>query len=218
MTGAAAAGRCHRRAYPLLAGAAALVLTTSCARLVTIDPDDVAGRNRRWHVRRMPGPPTTAAEEAPSTPAETPATSASETAPPPPVQPLPFARRPEVERARRSQPDRFGVPADLYAVDPLLATYRADMDIRRNARVNGSIPGIASGVVLLGLSAWWFLVYPSWNVPDQDEGDRDVVAVAWGTTTAVFGVISIVSALHMALSRPDPTPLQSYYRETYLQP
>jgi hypothetical protein len=218
MTGAAAAGRCHRRAYPLLAGAAALVLTTSCARLVTIDPGDVAGRNRGWHVRRTPGPPTTATEDAPSTPAETPAPSASEPAPPPPIQPLPFARRPDVERARRSQPDRFGVPVDLYAVDPLLATYRADMDIRRKARVIGSTPGIASGAFLLGLSAWWFLVYSTWDVPDEDKGERDATVMMHGSMTAVFGLISLVSALHMASSSPDPTPLQSYYRETYLQP
>jgi hypothetical protein len=196
---------------PLVAVVATL-LANGCARLVTLDPANVSKLNdEAWTVRAEP---KLAAAEVPA--AEVPA--AVDAAPAPAVvQPLPFARRPEVREALLSAPDDQGVPARLYALDPLLSAHRREMESQARARHQVAAGIIVSGVISGGLSAW---ALASGAAYGDDPRSQNYAAqlIADGVIFGALSLSEIVGGIVLAASSSDAGPLHHYYRETYATP
>src|SRR6185436_3642345 len=98
-----------------------------------------------------------------------------------PVTPLPFRARREVERALRSPPDSFGVPSELYKLDPLLTAYRREMDAQARARRSVGIGHLIGGAIFGGLSAWAILAgRENVNSTDPDVRSSANQAIVYG--------------------------------------
>lgn len=212
----------------------ALLVSDGCARLVTINPGEIPSHNDpTWKIRQtaQPEPRTKAATGAPDSPVTGPGAAVAETVPPaataviaaptasPPVEPLPFRKRPAVLKALQSPADGLGVPEDLYAVDPLLAAHRREMESQASARHS-----VAGGTIVLGLLcgaiAYWAISVGASHQNDPNESSRNSAgqAIFWGVLTGALGLGEIIGGIAVAASSSDPTPLQTYYRETYLAP
>jgi hypothetical protein len=199
-------------------GGVAALLQLGCARLVVLSPQEVAARNdAAWTVRARPSAaasPADAPAEAPTRASFGEAPPAATVVAPPIVAPLPFGRRPEVDRARASRPDSFGVPADLYAVDPLLAAHRKEMESQASSRHAVGGGTIVFGLVCAGIGVWATSVGTS----NQGSSDQQSQATISGVTLIGLSIGAIIGGTILALTSSDPTPLQRYYRETYAQP
>jgi hypothetical protein len=223
---------------------------TSCARLVTLDPQTVARRNdAAWTIYARPAPPppasappsppaptsaaltpaaatTEAPASAPSAAAnDAPANDAPAAAPPPlaaadaPVAPLPFRDRPEVREALLSPPDALGIPAALYAVDPLLLDHRREMDSQAHARHTAGAATIVGGVLFAGLAGLGIaLGAKDLHNSNPDIANNATQTLFWGSFLGALSLSEIVAGIVMTAKSSDPRPLQSYYRETYGAP
>jgi hypothetical protein len=206
-----------------------------CARLVVIDPDDIAARNdRAWRIRAAPPHP---AAPPPAAPPLTPPAADSVTpeagapvvpldsatsvpvvvvAPPPPA-PVPFRKRPEVQRALATPTDGLGIPTGLYDVDPVLTAHRRERDAQAQARQTVGGATIVLGAIAGGLG--YFSMREAKSRSDAyDSETRDSAdnLYFWGGALGVLGLSSIIAGAIMALTFSDRAPLQDYYRETYL--
>ncbi|HEY4186845.1 MAG TPA: hypothetical protein VGP07_17350 [Polyangia bacterium] len=223
---------------------AALVVTNGCARLVTVDPESIASYNdRTWKVRRPAGreplaivatvpPSSPAAETVTRAPDATAPSLAGVTATPArsgvvpsatvplvaaPVEPLPFRQRPLIAQALQSAPDDLGVPVQLYTVDPLLAAHRREMESQASARHAVAGGSIVLGLVLGAVAVWAISVGESHqNDPNPDSRSSASQAVVYGGLSGLLGVGEIIAGIAVAASSSDATPLQTYYRETYV--
>jgi hypothetical protein len=204
---------------------AALLLGPGCARLVTLDPETVASRNDvAWRVSAPPRPPAAAAPpEAPS-PAANGAVTPVPSPPPAPapqpeaaaVAPLTFRARPEVQNALLTPPDELGIPTGLYAVDPLLADHRREMESQAHSRRAVGGGTIAFGAVFAGLAGLAIGVGAA-NVhsPDPQQSSAAEQSIAWGSVLAALSLAQIIAGIALTASDSDPRPLERYYRETY---
>jgi hypothetical protein len=184
-----------------LSCAMATLLASGCARLVTLDPAIVSKRNdETWSVRSEP-------KGAPVDAAVVPAV----------VQPLPFARRREVTEALRSAPDALGVPARLYAVDPLLSAHRREMESQASARHQVGAGLLVSGLIFTGLSAW-AIAWGSSHANDPKTQNDSAQLVADGVILGALSLGEIIGGIALAASGSDAGPLRHYYRETYETP
>jgi hypothetical protein len=187
---------------PPLACAVAALLGVGCARLVTVDPASVSKLNdETWNIRSVPRPAAAALDAATV------------------VQPLPFARRAEVARALRAPPDALGIPADLYAVDPLLSSHRREMESQASARHQVGAGLIVSSLVVGGLSAWAV----AWGSAHTGSADPQTASSASqlfadGVILGAVSVGELIAGIALAASSSDAAPLQRYYRETYVAP
>ncbi|MDB4982245.1 MAG: hypothetical protein JWM82_2997 [Myxococcales bacterium] len=186
-------------------GAVATLLASGCARLVTLDPVTVSKRNdETWTVRSEPkvAAPVDAAG-----------------APPVPqvVQPLPFARRPEVTEALRSPPDDQGIPSSLYAVDPLLSAHRRERESQTRARHQVGAGIIVSGLFTGGLSAWALASGASYGDDPRTQSYAGQL-IADGVILGVLSLSELIGGIVLAASSSDAGPLHHYYRETYAAP
>ncbi len=189
--------------------AVGIVLGSGCARLVVKDPAAIErASDRAWTVDATP--PTAAAPPSAATPSA-PAVGAA------PVTPLlPFAKRPEVRQALQTPVDGHQVPSGLYALDPLLAAHRAELESRQRARRSAGGGTILLGLVLGGVAAWAISAGASRkDSPDPGVRSSATQALFWGSLGAALGAGQLVAGAAMFLSSPDPRPLRSYYRETY---
>ncbi len=187
-----------------LGGAAAMLVASGCARLVTLDPAMVSKLNdETWTVRTVPRHAATDATEVPPVGQV--------------VHPLPFAQRPEVLEALRAAPDNQGIPSSLYALDPLLSAHRREMETQASARHRVGAGVIASGLLTGALSAW---VLTSGHRYLQDPRTENYGAelVTDGVILGMASLSEIIAGIVLEASRSDAGPLQHYYRETYVTP
>jgi hypothetical protein len=182
-----------------MAGLLAMVMVGSgCARLVTLNPLEVAASNdAAWKIRNEP-----AVDPRPVTPIG--------------AGPIPMRERPEVQQALRSPPDALGIPRDLYAADPILTAHRNEMRAEASARNQ-----VGAGIVVLGLA---FGAYSAWAVPtgvkkgdspDQNTQSSGAQLVASGSVLGIFALAEIIAGAVMIATSPSATPLTCYYQETY---
>ena len=216
-----------------------LLFNVGCARLVTLPPESVAkANNRDWVEHR---PPVKAVEHevaAPKAPdASTVAPESSAPAPtigstekisetpqaevlvPPPVAQaptvpvvLPFLQRASVQSAKQSPPDKYGIPSSLYVVDPLLVSFRLDMERQAEARVSTGLGMIVFGGLGFGVSSW---IYATGSSHAPGDG-ANAGLVLEGLLLGALSLAYVFTGAGLATSGSDTSPIRNYYRETYV--
>ncbi|HTB61100.1 MAG TPA: hypothetical protein VLC06_24695 [Polyangia bacterium] len=176
---------------------------SGCARLVTLNPLEVAASNdAAWKIRNEPAVDPLGNRPQPVTPIG--------------AAPIPMRERPEVQQALRSPPDSLGIPGDLYAADPILTAHRNEMRAEESARNH-----VGAGIVLLGLA---FGAYSAWAIstglkdgdsPDQDRQTSGAQLVASGSIITILALGEVIAGVVMIATSPSTTPLTGYYQETY---
>ena len=180
-------------------GAFASIVSSGCARLVTVNRDEAAFRNDlAWRLQGSPKPP--------GEPAVTVV----------PIGAPPWRNEPEIQAALRSNPDRYGVPVDLYAVDNLLLAHRSEMDSQASARHSTAAGSVVMGLVFGGLGMLEIAIESS--NPNEANHTHIGDGVFWGTLTLGLSAGFVVAGIIIAATGSDPRPLQRYYRETYVDP
>lgn len=185
-----------RRASLGLVAALVAVTQLGC-RIYTLPPESAARLNDdHWTIEHDDTAPAPPANEAP-----------------PVVVPLvPLRQRPEVTAAMQTPRDAFGIPAGLYAVDPLLMAHRHEVDVRaRNASASARTFFIAAaiwGAVTVALVATAPVVARHAESPEAAR----TLFYLWGGITG----IEALGSAGVALSQhADTSALERYYRETY---
>ena len=137
----------------------------------------------------------------------------------PPVEPVvPFRERPEVVLALRSPPDAFGVPTELYALDPLLGAHRRELVARTESsratantlvHPRGRPRGRVGGELVGGL-------YSAARATDPDQASaRRFLFFSWATILDVSAVIYAGAGLSLRSEAADPSALRRHFHETY---
>jgi hypothetical protein len=180
---------------------------SGCARLVTLSPLEVAANNDgAWKIQNEPAVG---------------ASGGPLGDPPPPVipiatAPIPMRERPEAQQALRSPPDSLGIPADLYAADPILTAHRNEMRAEASARNH-----VGAGLVILGLA---FGAYSAWaisaglkddNSSDQHTQTTGTQLVTSGSVIAFLALGEVIAGIVMIATSPSATALTGYFQETY---
>lgn len=178
--------------------AALFLLTGGCARIVTVPPAEVGQLDDpAWTVRQTP----TGVTPIGGAPA------------------VSFQARPEVQQAIHSAPDEYGIPSGLYAVDPLLAAHRRELQSEAHARHAAAAGTIVFGLICGGLAAGAIAIGERQiNSPDMQTQSSAAQAVLWGGLAGALALGEVIAGTIMAFSGESPRPLQSYYRETYTDP
>jgi hypothetical protein len=168
----------------------------------------------------VPATPAAPAETAAAAPSVAEGSTPAATPPAPDIViPLPFRDRPEIQEAMRSPADSLRVPTGLYALDPLLTAHRREMDSQASARHAVGAGSIVFGVISGGIAAWAISVgNANVNSSNSQTSDAASRALVYGWILAVLSAGEIIAGVATAASGSDPTPLQSYYRETYAAP
>ena len=113
-------------------------------------------------------------------------------------------------------PDEYGIPRELYAVDPLLSAHRREMESEAHARHSAAVGIIVFGLICSGLAAGVIAIGERQiNSPDMQTQNSATQAVLWGGLAGALAFGEVIAGTIMALSGESPRPLQSYYRETY---
>ena len=187
-----------------MAGVLVLAMVGSgCARIVTLNPLEVAASNDAdWKIRNEPAVDPLANPPRPVTPIG--------------AAPIPMRERPEVQQALRSPPDYLGIPRDLYAADPILIAHRNEMRAEESARDQ-----VGAGIVVLGLA---FVAYSAWaistglndgNSLDQHTQTTGAQLIVSGSVIGIFALGEVIAGIVMMTTSPSATALTSYYQETY---
>lgn len=116
-------------------------------------------------------------------------------------------RQPTIEEAMKSEVDEFGIPKDLYLLDPTLLQYKKKIEKRRrfNRQHGNQIIGLSATSAVLG-----FLI-AGLSVGDEDEYYYNAGWLISGTGLglSIYGLF--------IRDRPVSTAkLQNYYRAKYL--
>lgn len=173
----------------------AVLSSTGCARLVTVDRESVARRaDPTWTIRKDPVSHTTTEGASPS----------------PTATLVPFQARPEVAQALRSRPDGYGIPVDLYKVDPLLAAHRHEMASEASARY-----AAGTGMIVLGVLAGALAGFDLWYASSHTDNARASQLYFWGGASGVLALGCLLGGIAAAARGSDSHPLQNYYSETY---
>jgi hypothetical protein len=125
--------------------------------------------------------------------------------------------------ALQSPPDKYGIPRQLYAEDPILGQYAEVLHARAASRRAAGGGSIALACVSAGLAAVLF-----WrgevNAQAADDARRNGQTVtndpssiqfAFGAIEAGFALGFLVYGVAAMFSDPSADGLQRYYRETY---
>lgn len=209
---------------------------SGCARLVVLDPDVAHARNDAgWKVRSRPRATETmpavaitsdgdGAAKSPTAPV-VPLAAASDGGAAGAIVPLPATStpvlvahrsRPEIAAAMETKPDGLGIPAGLYAVDPLLTAHRKEMDSQMRARRMAGAGAIALGLVAGSLAVVNYeLGKDAAASPDKDRRDTAGTSYVLAVVAAALGLGGLVTGTALMIAGPDSTPIDTYYRETY---
>jgi hypothetical protein len=202
------------RPSALVALVAALVTAGSgCARLVTLSPKEVAASNdATWKIRAAPTSASAPSDAPSGAPADAPS-------PVTPIGAAPIAMRdrPDVRQALGSPPDSLGIPSSLYAADPILTAHRNEMRLEASGRNQAGAGLIVFGLVCGAVSVWALSVGVNGSdAADQSTRDSAAQAAAYGSIGAVLSLTEIIVGTVLLFLSPNSGPLQSYYRETYV--
>ncbi len=200
---------------------AAMVLG-GCARHVTLDRETIAQRNgATWAIRQAPSPQALPVQPVSASGPDTAAVEGATASRPIASEAsgggaVPFRNRPDVAAALRSPPDSFGIPVELYKVDPLLTAHRREIESQASARHWAGAGTIALGLVALGASAFALAMAAKYS-DSANSGQRDAAAQTAGSGVAcgLLGIGTLVGGIVMAAGSSNRAPLQTYYRETY---
>lgn len=173
----------------------AALSSTGCARLVTVDRETIARRaDPTWKIRKNPEAGATTEQASLSLPPTL----------------VPFHARPEVAQALRSRPDGYGIPTDLYLVDPLLAAHKREMSSEASAR---HLAG--TGVIVLGILAGALAGFNFWYASSHSDNPKASQLYLWSGVSGVLALGCLVSGIAVAARGSDSHLLENYYRETY---
>jgi hypothetical protein len=184
------------RSAPLAGALVVALVGSGCARLVNLSPQEVnASNDVTWKVRKAPAPVE------PIMPA---------------AGPIPMRERPEVQRALQTPPDSLGIPAGLYAADPILTAHREDMRAESSARTQVGTALVIFGLAFGGLAAWAISAgAEKSNSTDQDTQKAGSQLVVSGGIIGFLAVGELIAGAVMLFESPNAAPLTGYYRETY---
>lgn len=127
-----------------------------------------------------------------------------------------FRNRPDVAKALRSPADSFGIPAELYKVDPLLEAHRREIESQARARHQAGAGTIVLGLVAVGVAAFALGVGIAYSdSPNESQRNSAAQAAGSGMVCGLIGIGTVIGGIVMAAGSSDPAPLQTYYRETY---
>jgi hypothetical protein len=116
--------------------------------------------------------------------------------------------------ASRTPPDAFGVPTGLYALDPLLAAHRREIDLRTaNAHSSATSMFIVAGVYT-ALAATCFALTPYAYHHADSPGAAAGFLAGTGGLMAIFAGASFAGAASLRGDVDGPA-LERYYLETY---
>lgn len=184
----------------LLALACAAMLASGCARHVTLPQNSVSNmHDRSWRLR---GTPQTTEAPTKDGGGDGPRRAAV----------VPFRKRPSIQEALRSPVDDLGIPVGLDAADPLLAAHRLELRARTSARRYAGAAMIAFGVASGALSV--LLLWSATHLDEKAAAQGPSLAIS-GFSLAIIGVAEIGAGSVMAMTSPDRTALETYFRDTY---
>lgn len=144
-------------------------------------------------------------------------------APPVSLPAISVPRSPGVELALRSAPDVYGVPQALYALDHQLEAHRQMIEAACRSRRAGGVNAILVGGVGLAMSALLFWrANSNADAAEQARQRGDIVIrdpsdmqYTVGVVTGLMGLGFVGYGASRIATKPDPTLLQAYFRETY---
>jgi hypothetical protein len=203
------------------------MLSGGCARLVTSDRETVNRRNdSSWTIRKRPGssspiaaPPMVDSSNERVSPAAAGVVSVATAS----VQPAPVGGprlrdRPSVVAALGSPPDKFGIPADLYGIDPLLVAHRREMESQASARHSAGGGLLVSGLLSVAVSAWALSTASRYS-DSSNQSQRDAAGQAGfsGALCGILGLGSMIAGITLLGGSSNSAPIRTYYQETYVR-